>query len=171
LIMDSLTIFALVSFSLILIILVVALLQIKRESDPLGISSLAALLIVAAVTWYYYPSISSEANSFVQDIVNHYELLANHRSFYQAISFSAYTFGLWFFFLACVRLALKQGVDRFLGSISGGVFMVGCGYVLSRYSSGNVTSSMAFVLFMIVLSMTIIINCVKWYRTRSKTEK
>jgi len=170
LIMDALTMFALVSFSLIVIILVVALLQIKRESDPLGLSSLAALLIVAAVTWYYYPSISSEAKSFVQDVMNNYMLLANHRSFYQAIGFSAYTFGLWFFFLACVRLALKQGIDRFLGTVSGGVFMVGCGYVLSSYSSGAVTSSMVIVFFMAALGATIMISCVRWYLTRSKTE-
>jgi len=169
--MDALTMLALVSFSLVVIILVVALLEIKRETDPLGLSSLAALLIIAAVTWYYYPSISSEANSFVQDIATHYMLLANHRIFYQAIGFSAYIFGLWFFFLACVRLALKQGADRFLGTISGGVFMVGCGYVLSSYSSGIVTSSMLVVLFMIVLSATIMVNCVKWYRTPSRIEK
>jgi len=171
LIMDALTIFALVSFSLIVIILVTTLLQMKRESDPLGLFSLGALLMVAAVTWYYYPSISSEANSFVQDIVNGYMLLASHSPFYQAVGFFAYTFGLWFFFLACVRLALKQGTDRFLGTISGGVFMVGCGYVLSSYSSGAVTSSTVVVLFMIVLSVTIMINCVKWYRTRSRIEK
>lgn len=170
-IMDALTIFAFVSFSLIVVILFVTLLQIKRESDPLGLSSLGALLIVAAATLYYYPSIFSEANSFVQDTVNHYMLLANHRSFYQAIGFSAYAFGLWFFFLACVRLALKQGTDKFLGTISGGVFMVGCGYVLSTYSSGNLTSSMVILLFMIVLATTIMINCVRWYRTRSKTER
>lgn len=169
-IMDTLTIFALVSFSLIVIILVVALLQIKRESDPLGLSSLAALLIVAAVTWYYYPSISSEANSFVQDIVNHYILPANHRPFYQAIGFSTYAFGLWFFFLACVRLALKQGINRFLGTFSGGVFMAGCGHILSSYSSGATTSNMVIVFFMIVLGATIMINCVRWYLTRSKTE-
>jgi len=169
--MDALTIFALLSFSLISIILIVALFQIKRESDPLGLSSLGALLIVVAVTWYYYPSISSEANSFVQDIASQYMLLANHRIFYQAIGFSAYIFGLWFFFLACVRLALKQGTDSFLGTISGGVFMVGCGYVLTSYSSGTVTSSMLVVLFMIVLGVTIMINCVKWYRTRSRIEK
>jgi len=171
LIMDALTIFALVSFSLIVVILIVALFQIKRESDPLGLSSLGALLIVAAVTWHYYPSISSEANSFVHDVVNGYMLLANHRAFYQAVGFFAYTFGLWFFFLACVRLALKQGIDRFLGTVSGGVFMVGCGYILSSYSSGIVTSSMAIVLFMIVLGATTMINCVKWYRTRSRIEK
>jgi len=169
--MDALTIFAFVSFSLIVTILFATLLQIKRESDPLGLSSFGALLIVAAVTWYYYPSIFSEANSFVQDTVNHYMLLPNHRLFYQAVGFSAYTFGLWFFFLACVRLALKQGIDRFLGTISGGMFMVGCGYVLSGYSSGTVTWSMAVVLFMIVLAATIMINCVKWYRTRSGIEK
>jgi hypothetical protein len=167
--MDALTMFAFVSFSLIVVILIAALLQIKRESDPLGLSSLAALLIVAAVTWYYYPSISSEANSFVQDIVNGYIVLANHRPFYQAIGFSAFTFGLWFFFLACVRLALKQGIDRFLGTISGGVFTVGCGYVLSSYSSGTVT--MVIALFMIVLGATIMINCVKWYRIGSRIEK
>ena len=169
--MDTLTIFALVSFSLIVIILIVSLLQIKRESDPLGLSSLAALLILAAVTWHYYPSIPSEANSLLQDLVNNYMLLANHRPFYQAISFFAYTFGLWFFFLACVRLALKQGVDRFLGTISGGVFMVGCGYVLSSYSSGTAASSTTIVLFMVVVGAAIVINCVKWYRTRSRIEK
>jgi len=168
--MDALTVFALVSFSLIVVILIVALLQIKRESDPLGLSSLAALLIVAAVTWYYYPSISSEANSFAQDIVNHYMLPMNHYSFYQAIGFSAYAFGVWFFFLACVRLALKQSIDRFLGTISVGVFMAGCGYVLSSYSSGATTSNMVIVFFMIVLGATIMINCVRWYLTRSKTE-
>jgi len=169
--MDALAIFAIISFSLIVIILVTALFQIKRESDPLGLSSLGALLIVAAVTWYYYPSISSEANSFVHDIVNDYILLASYHPFYQAVGFSAYAFGLWFFFLACVRLALKQGTDRFLGTISGGVFMVGCGYVLSSYSSGAITSSTAIVLFMIVPGVTIMINCLKWYRTRSRTEK
>ena len=168
--MDALTIFALLSFSLIVIILIVALLQIKRESDPLGLSSLGALLIVAAVTWYYYPSISTEANSFAVDIVNGYMLLANHSPFYQAIGFSAYTFGLWFFFLACFRSALKQGINRFLGTFSGGVFMAGCGYVLSSYSSGAAASNMVIVFFMIVLGATIMINCVKWYRTRSKIE-
>ena len=170
-IMDALMIFALVSFSLIVVILIVALFQIKRESDPLGLSSLGALLIVAAVAWYYYPSISSDVNSFVQDIVNHYMLPANHYSFYQAIGFSAYAFGLWFFFLACVRVVLRQPVDRFLGTVSGGVFMVGCGYVLSSYSIGAVTSSMVVVLFMIVLGATVTINCVKWYWTRSKIER
>lgn len=169
--MDTLTIFAIISFGLIVAILFVALFQIKRESDPLGLSSLAVLLIVAAVTWYYYPSISSEANSFVQDIVNGYMLLASHYPFYQAVGFFAYTFGLWFFLLASVRLALKQGIDGFLGTFSGGVLMVGCGYVLSSYSSGDVTSSMVVVLFMIVLGATIMINCVKWYRTRSRIEK
>jgi len=92
--MDTITVFAIVLFSLILGILFVVLFQMKRESDPLGLSSLAALLIVAAVTWYYYPSISSEANSFVHDIANDYMLLANHRPFYQAVGFFAYTFGL-----------------------------------------------------------------------------
>jgi len=169
LIMDALTIFALASFGLIVIIFVAALIQIKRESDPLGLSSLGVLLIVAAVTWYHYPSISGEANSFVQDLANGYTLAANHRPFYQAIGFSAYIFGIWLFLLAFVRIILKQGVDRFLGTFSGGVLMVGCGYVLSSYSSGNASSSVAIVLFMIVLSVTIMINCVKWYRTR-KTE-
>lgn len=65
-------------------------------------------------------------------------LLANDRPFYEAIGFFAYIFGLWLFFLACIRLALKQGVDRFLSTVSGGVFMIGSGYVLSSYSSGNV---------------------------------
>jgi len=169
--MDALTILALLSFSLILIILIVALFQIKRESDPLGLSSLGALLIVVAATWYYYPSISSEANSFVQDIVNGYVLLTSHRPFYQAIGFSAYIFGLWFFFLACVRLALKQGINRFLGTFSGGVFMAGCGYILSSYSRGSVTSSMVVIWFMAVLGATLMINCARWYRTRSKIEE
>jgi len=169
--MDALTIFALVSFSLVVVILIAALLQIKRESDPLGLSSLGALLIAAAMTWYYYPSIFSEANSFFHDILDDYLLLVNYSPFYGAVGFFAYTFGLWLFFLACVRLALKQGADRFLGTISGGVFMVGCGYVLSNYCSRALTSRMVFVSFMIVLGATIMINCVKWYRTRSKIER
>jgi len=135
---DALTIFALVSFSLIVIIFVATLLQIKRESDPLGLSSLGAFLVIAAVTWYYHRSVFTETNSFLQDIANGYMLLANHRPFYEAIGFFAYIFGLWLFFLACIRLALKQGVDRFLSTVSGGVFMIGSGYVLSSYSSGNV---------------------------------
>jgi len=98
-------------------------------------------------------------------------LLANHLTFYQAVGFFAYTFGLWFFLFACVRLALKRAIDRFLGTFSGGVFMVGCGYVLASYSSGAVTLSMVVVLFMIVLGATMIINCVKWYLTRSETER
>jgi len=167
LIMDALTAFALVSFSLVVVILIAALLQIKRESDPLGLSSLGALLIATAMTWYYYPSIFSEANSFFHDILDDYLLLVNYSPFYGAVGFFAYTFGLWFFFLACVRLALKQPIDRFLGTFSGGVFMVGSGYVLSSYSTETVTSSMVVVLFVIVLGATIMINCVKWYRTRS----
>ena len=127
--------------------------------------------MVAAVTWYYYPSVFTEANGFLQDIVYGYMLLASHRPFYQAIGFSAYIFGSWLFFLAIVRIVLKQGVDRILGTVSGGGFMIGCGYVLSSYFSGNVASGLVVVLFIIVLGATIMINCVKWYLTRSKTEK
>jgi len=126
--------------------------------------------MVAAVTWYYYPNISIEANGFVQDVLDDYMLLSNHLPLYQAIGFSAYIFGLWLLFLACIRLVLKQGIDRFLGTFSGGVFVVGCGYVLSSYSSGNIASSMVVVLFMIVLGVTAMINCMKWYLVRRETE-
>jgi len=164
----------LVTIGVITILLIIALLvftifQIKKESDPLGLASLGALLILAAVTWFYYPAASPQIQPFLQDLMTYYRPTKVYGELYEAFTFFAYWYGAWLLILAGIRAALKQGLTRFLGSATGGGVFLSFGYTLNEYSHGNITGNQLLLQIIIVLGIVLVINSLGWYRTRVKT--
>jgi hypothetical protein len=164
----------LVTIGVITILLIIALLvftifQIKKESDPLGLASLGALLILAAFTWFYYPAASPQIQPFLQDLMTYYRPTKMYGELYEAFTFFAYWYGAWLLILACVRVTLKQELTRILGGATIGGALVSFGYILNEYSHMGITGNQLILQVIIVLGILVMLNSLGWYRARIKT--
>lgn len=158
-----------ITIFLIIALLVFTIFQIKKESDPLGLASLGALLILAAVTWFYYPAASPQIQPFLQDLMTLYRPTKMYGALYEAFTFFAYWYGAWLLILACIRTALKQGLTRVLGGATLGGALVSFGYLLNEYSHRNLTGNQMLLQVIIILGVVVMLNSLAWYRARVKT--
>jgi len=154
---------------LIIAILVFTVFQIKKESDPLGLASLGAFLILAAFAWFYHPAASPQLQPFLRDLTTYYRPTGMYGELYTMFTFFAYWFGAWLLILAGVRIALKQELTRILGGVTLGGALVGFGYILNEYSHLNITGNELVLQIIIVFGIVVMINSLGWYRGRVKT--
>ena len=120
--------------------------SVERHSevtDWLSIVSLGFFLVLLGVIWIITPDWSSEVVDFIKDLFENIEGLPvpdyPHPVVYTAAMQFCLAFGVFHIGILALRFALRESVDRKIGTISGIVFWLGASFFLNVLATKTIS--------------------------------
>jgi len=117
-----------------------------KGMDILGLASFGVFLVLIGVIFVITPNLGDEIGDFIKDFetvevypdVDLPKPASNHPVLYTAVAQFSIVYGLFHIALLILRLYFGDYLKRKAGTLSGVVFWLGAGYLLTILSADNI---------------------------------